>query len=168
MRAPLNSILVRCVIAVLMLMPGRFVAAQDSLTAARDLYWAAAYNDALTMLNRLSGGDYSLDDKRSIGLYRMLSLMALGRANEAVRAAEAIVTQYPSYRPSVGDMPPRARSLFGDVRRRLLPAIIQEQYLRAKAAWDRQDFAGAADGFAAVIEGLDDPDLASAGNSPPL
>jgi hypothetical protein len=143
-------------------------AAQDSLAVARKLYSAAAYDDALTMLNRLSRGEHSVEDKRLIGLYRTLSLMALGRTTEAVRGVEAIVTEDPSYRPSASDIPPRLRSLFGDTRRRLLPAIVQEQYLAAKAAWDRKDFAAAARGFAAVLEQLDDPDLASATSQPKL
>ena len=147
MSGHLNSTLVRCAIVIVMLMPAQFVAAQDSLTAGRNLYLAAAYDEALTMLNRLRPGDYSPDDSRSIGLYRTLCLMALGRTTEAVGAVEAIVSQYPSYRPSASDVPPRVRSLFGDTRRRMLPAIIQQQYLQAKGAWDRQEFAAAAAGF---------------------
>ncbi len=168
MSGHLNSTLVRCAIVIVMLIPAQFVAAQDSLTAGRNLYLAAAYDEALTMLNRLRAGDYSLDDTRSIGLYRVLCLMALGRTTEATSAVEAIVTQYPSYRPSASDVPPRVRSMFGDTRRRMGPAIIQQQYLQAKGAWDRQEFAAAAAGFGAVLERLDDPDLAPAANQPPL
>jgi TonB family protein len=50
----------------------------------------------------------------------------------------------------------------------MLPAIIQQQYLQAKGAWDRQEFGTAAAGFGAVLEGLDDPDLAVAANQSPL
>jgi protein TonB len=168
MSSHLHSFLLRCVIAILMLIPGRFAAAQGSLTAARDLYSAAAYDDALTMLNRLIAVDTSPDDNRTIGLYRMLCLMALGRSTDAVHAAEALVTRYPSYRPPATEVPPRALTLFSDARKRLLPGIVQEQYRQAKAAWDRQDFAAAADGFAAVLKGLDDPDLVPAAGQPPL
>jgi len=163
-----NSMLVRCAIVVILLIPARFVAAQDSLTAGRNLYLAAAYDEALTMLNRLSAGDYSPEDNRSIGLYRTLCLMALGRTTEAAGAVEAMVSQYPSYRPSAIDVPPRVRSLFSDTRRRLLPAIIQQQYVQARGAWDREDFSAAAAGFGAVLEGLDDPDLAPVATELPL
>jgi hypothetical protein len=96
MRTFLNSRLVCCAIVSVMLVTAQFVAAQDSLTAGRNLYLAAAYDEALTMLNRLRAGDFSPDDKRSIGLYRTLCLMALGRTTEAAGAVEGIVTQYPS------------------------------------------------------------------------
>ena len=168
MRRHAKSTFICGAVVIVLLIPAQFVAAQDSLTAARNLYLAAAYDDALTMLNRLRAGDYSQSDNRSMGLYRTLCLMALGRTTEAVAEVEAIVTQDPSYLPSASDVPPRVRSLFGDTRRRMLPAIIQRQYLQARGAWDRQEFAVAEAGFRAVVEGLDDPDLAPVANQPPL
>jgi len=144
------------------------VGTQDSLTAARDLYASAAYEDALAVLNRLRAGDHSADDARSIEQYRAFCLLALGRADEAERAIEAVVAAQPSYRPSESEISPRLRSMFTEVRRRMLPAIIQDRYARAKTAFDRKEYSAAAQGFKAVLDMTADPDLGAAASQPPL
>jgi hypothetical protein len=60
------------------------------------------------------------------------------------------------------------RTAFSDVRRRLLPTIIPQQYAKAKAAFDKKDYATAAAGFTDVINALADPDVAQAAGQPPL
>jgi len=142
--------------------------AQDSLTMARDLYASAAYEDALAVLNRLRNGDHSVDEGRAIEQYRAFCLLALGRADEAERAIEAVVAAQPSYHPSESEISPRLRALFADVRRRMLPTIIQDRYARAKAAYDHKEYAAAAKGFKVTLEMVADPDLGAAGNQPPL
>src|SRR6202163_4052457 len=143
------------------------VAADDSLATARDLYAAAAYEDALAVLNRLGPAGVP-GDGSAIGQYRAFCLLALGRVSEAEQAIETLIAAEPSYHPSDADASPRIRSAFSDVRRRMLPAIVQQQYAQAKAAYDRREFGVAADGFRQVIGALNDPDLRSAANQPPL
>ena len=144
------------------------VAAQDSLTAARDLYASAAYEDALAVLNRLRATDHSADEARSIEQYRAFCLLALGRADEAERAIEAVVAAQPSYRPSESEVSPRLRAMFTDVRRRTLPTIIQDRYAQAKATFDRKEYAAAAQAFKQVLDMIADPDVGAAGGQPPL
>jgi hypothetical protein len=144
------------------------LAAQDSLTMARDLYASAAYEDALAVLNRLRNSDHSVDDGRAIEQYRAFCLLALGRADEAERAIEAVVAAQPSYHPSESEVSPRLRSLFAEVRRRMLPTIIQDRYSQAKAAYDRKEYAAAAQGFKVTLEMMADPDLGGAANQAPL
>ena len=55
----------------------------NDLTAARDLYASAAYDEALTMLNRLHNSDPSPVDARAIEQYRAFCLLALGRPSDA-------------------------------------------------------------------------------------
>jgi hypothetical protein len=141
---------------------------QDSLSAARDLYASAAYEDALAVLNRLRSGEHSSDDARSIEQYRAFCLLALGRTDEAERAIEAVVAAQPSYRPSESEISPRLRAMFADARRRMLPTIVQDRYARAKSAFDRKEYASAAQGFKAVIDMMADADLAAAASQPPL
>ena len=155
-------------VAALIVAAVETVGTQDSLTAARDLYASAAYEDALAVLNRLRAGDHSADDARSIEQYRAFCLLALGRADEAERAIEAVVAAQPSYRPSESEISPRLRSMFTEVRRRMLPAIIQDRYARAKTAFDRKEYSAAAQGFKAVLEMTGDPDLGAAATQPPL
>jgi TonB family protein len=142
--------------------------ADDTLAAARDLYASAAYEDALAVLNRLRAPDGRPDEGRAIDQYRAFCLLALGRTAEAERAIEAVVAAEPMYRPSDADVSPRVRSAFGDVRRRMLPNIIQQRYNAAKAAYDRRDFVAAADGFSQVLKAMTDPDVVAVANQPPL
>lgn len=141
---------------------------ESSVAAARDLYASAAYDEALKMLEGLLDGSVSLEERQAISMYRALCLVALGRAAEADRTIEALVTQDPLYRPAMDDLPPRMRTSFVETRRRLLPSIVQRQYGDAKAAYEREEFRQAADAFSQVLEALADPDIAAAASQPPL
>ena len=74
----------------------------------------------------------------------------------------------PTFQPGETDASPRIRSAFTSVRRRMLPSIIQQKYAQAKAAFDRKDFAAAADGFTQVLNALADQDVAAEARLPPL
>jgi hypothetical protein len=142
--------------------------AQDSLASARDLYASAAYEDALAVLNRLPPAPRSSEDMRAIEQVRVFCLLALGRTTEAERGIETIVAAQPMYHGGEADMSPRVRSAFADVRRRVLPTLIQQRYNDAKAAYDRKEFAAASHGFQQVLEMMADPDLAPILTKPPL
>jgi hypothetical protein len=157
-----------CLAATLVLTAGRAPAAQEALISARDLYKAARYEEALVQLNTLEGSTRVASESRSAEQYRALCLLALGRTAEAERAIEAVVTAAPSFRPSEAEESPRIRSAFSDVRRRLLPGIIQEKYAQAKAAFDRHDSVAARAGFGHVLDLLADSDVAPAAEKPPL
>ena len=150
-------------LALTVLAPG-----EDSLAAARDLYASAAYEDALAVLNRLRPqSNQPLEEARAVDQYRALCLMALGRTAEAERAIEAVIAGDPSYRPAT-DVSPRVRATFSDVRRRVLPVIIQQTYSSAKAAFDRKEFAVAASAFTQMLVMMTDPDVEAAAGKPPL
>ena len=157
-----------CLVAIIVLTMSRVVVAQDSLATARDLYTAAAYEDALSLLNGMRASDRRPEDGRLVDQYRALCLIALGRASEGERAIEAIVVVAPSYHPAESEFPPRVRTLFRDVRRRMLPTIIQRKYQDAKAAFDRNDLASAQEGFKQVLDLLGDSDLGSTAAQPAL
>jgi TonB family protein len=158
-----------CLVATMLLVAGASVRAQDAdLAVARDLYASAAYEDALALLNRLLASDHPAAQSRGIEQYRAFCLLALGRAGDAAQAIEAVVAAEPSYRPSDSDVSPRVRLAFTDVRRRMLPSIIQQRYGQAKAAYDRGEFAIAADGFKQVLTALADADIASEAKQAPL
>ena len=131
------------------------------------LYASAQYDEALEVLGRLSAGASSTDERQSIELYRTLCLFAVGRRDEADRAIEAIIARDPLYRPG-DDLSPRTRTAFSDAKKRLLPAIVQQQYAEAKGAFDRREFEAAAAAFKRVIDALDDPDIGLAAQQPPL
>ena len=142
--------------------------AQDSLSAARDLYASAAYEDALAVLSRLNAAGLRPDDGRTADQYRALCLLALGKTAEASQAIEAVVAGQPLYRPSEGDVSPRVRTAFSDVRRRVLPGLVQQRYGQYKVAFDRKDYQTASAGFNELLALYADPDLANAAGRPPL
>lgn len=138
----------------------RVAFAQDQLAAARDLYASARYDEALNVLNGLrADGSLPTERVRSVEQYRSLCLLALGRSNEALSAIEAVVGADPFYRPDEADASPRVRAAFTDVRRRMLPGLANVEYTAAKAAYDRKDYANAAEHFRRVLTLVNDPDM---------
>jgi TonB family protein len=166
------SVARNCVVAVLAatvtLGSTRAAHAQGTLSAARDLYAAAAYDEALNALNALASRTDAVSDSSTVALYRALCLYALNRNAEGDHAVEAMVTDHPMFRPSLDELSPRMRTTVVETRKRMLPAILQRQYADAKAAYERHDYATASAGFKQVIAGLADPDLAAAASQPPL
>lgn len=144
------------------------VAAQDQLIAARGLYAAANYEDALSMLNGLRASVGRPEERPRIDEYRAFCLLALGRGAEADEAIEALITAEPSYRPSDAEASPRVRTAFSLVRRRVLPTVVQQRYAAAKEAFDRKQHAAAADGFDQVLALLADQDVAPSATQSPL
>lgn len=143
-------------------------AQQDSLASARQLYGSAAYDEALSMLDRLKSAPPASRDGLALDQYRAFCLMALGRQSDAVQAIESVVVTDPFFLPNEADVSPRVLSAFRDARRRLLPAVAQQRYQSAKAAYDRKDYVTALAGFEATSQLIDAPDLADAAAQPPL
>jgi protein TonB len=154
--------------AALVLAASGASAQEGDLATARELYASASYDDALVVLNKLRSSDHPASQARAIEQYRAFCLLALGRAADAQQAIEAVVAAEPTYQPTEGDVSPRIRSAFADVRRRMLPVIIQQKYAQAKAAYDRKSFAAAAEGFSQVLVALTDPAVSADAGRPPL
>jgi TonB family protein len=138
------------------------------LSAARELYAGAAYEEALVVLNRLRSTAPQSEESSAIEQYRAFCLLALGRAADAEQAIEAVVEAQPLFQPSNTEVSPRLRSAFSEVRRRKLPAIVLQKYATAKAAYDRKSWVEAESGFKQVLAVLSDPDVAVAASQPPL
>ena len=124
---------------------------QESLQSAKNLYASAAYEDALRVLSRLSGGDVQAEAAR----YRVFCLIALGRTEEAEQAIQTVVVSDPLYVPDSADVSPRIRELFVRTRQQLVPDIARRMYGEAKAALNRKDSAAAIAGFEALIRLID-------------
>jgi protein TonB len=166
-RRPLVPGFVALTTAALLAVSPRAGWAADDLATARDLYASAAYEEALTTLNRVRAAGVAASDMFAVEQYRAFCLLALGRGTEAQSAIESLVVANPLYQPS-SEVSPRVRTAFSDVRRRLLPTIIPQKYANATAAFHNMFFAAAAAGFADVINALDDPDVSQAAAQPPL
>ena len=158
-----------CAAAILFLLLAPLPAAADNtLAAARDLYAAAAYEEALTILNQLSEGTHGPDEERAIQQYRAFCLLALGRTADAEQAIAAVVAVQPRYQPGESDVSPRVRTTFAEVRRRVLPTVIQQQYAIAKSSYDRKNYAEAAERFNYVLDVMNDPEVRPVAAQPPL
>jgi len=133
-------------------------ASDDGLAHAKELYRSAAYEDALAVLDGLSRT--ASTDATEVAEYRLFCLVALDRSADARKAVESIVTANPFYQPSDAQASPRILTVFRDVRRSLLPSIVQLSYADAKASFDRKD-PETSSRFDRLLTLLDDPDLQS-------
>jgi tetratricopeptide (TPR) repeat protein len=133
---------------------------ENPLSAARDLYASARYDEALAVLNGLQPTtDGGGSDRKSIEQYRSLCLLALGRGTEAESAIAAVVTADPLFMPGEAEASPRVRAAFSDVRQKLLPEIASLRYAAAKAAYDRKEYASAGEQFRELVTLLNDPQM---------
>ena len=139
-----------------------------SLTAARELYASASYDDALAMLGALAPAQKSVEDQQAVDLYRTLCLFALGRGTDADRVIEAMLMREPLYRASNEELSPRVQTAFQNARKRILPTVIQKEYAEAKGAFDKQDWPVASKGFDQVLKSIADPDITQLAGAPPL
>lgn len=131
---------------------------ENPLTAARDLYASARYDEALAVLSGLPS-DVVATDRKSIEQYRSLCLLALGRSSEAEGAIAAVIMADPVFVPGEAEASPRVRAAFSEVRQRLLPQIASTRYVAAKAAFDRKDYSLAESQFRSLLALLDDPQM---------
>ena len=132
----------------------------DLLGRAKELYRSAAYDEALGVLDSIRATAPSAN-AIEVNEYRVFCLVALDRKDEARNAISALITADPAYQLSETQASPRVQAVFKDVRKSLLPSLVQKAYADAKAAFDRKDPLAAA-GFDRVVSLLRDPDLASA------
>src|SRR3972149_5714031 len=85
-------IVIPCFVTIFLRATVDRVVAQDSLTAARELYSSASYEEALAVLNRLRASTVPGvpgEESPAIEQYRAFCLLALGRSDEAYKATEA-------------------------------------------------------------------------------
>ena len=119
-------------LAVMMLLGlASFASAQDPITAAKDLYASAAYDEALTALRAAKerGGP---EIARQADEYIAFCLLALGRNSEAELAAESAIRLSPLAKLDAAEASPRIEAMFSQVRKRLLPGLIRDGYRGAR------------------------------------
>lgn len=146
-------------IILLLLAPASMSAAQDSLSSVKTLYASAAYEDALSAIDRLRSAGPAASDSRGLEQYRAFCLLALGRDAEATKALEDLITGDPYFIPDENEVSPRVFKLFHTVRRRLIGPLVQERYAMAKATYDRKEYSAAVDQFTRVAGLINDPDI---------
>jgi hypothetical protein len=132
------------------------VGASEELAAAKVLYAAGTYEEALTRLSA-ARGDKTADEADQ---YIALCQLALGQTADARRTLEGLVTRSPLFRMSDADVSPRLVTLFRDVRKKLLPAAVRDAYAKAKTSFEQKSFPAASTQFKEMLSLLADEDLA--------
>jgi TonB family protein len=136
-------------------------AAQDVLSRAKDLYASAAYEEALQLLASVKDQPVSTE----VSAYQVFCLVALGRRDDARAAIEAIVRADPMFRPPDGQVSPRIRAFFDEVRKPLLAEVARASYAKGKAAFDRKEWAPALAEFDRTLALLDEAGATDAGGA---
>lgn len=142
----------------------RPAAAQTPLDAAVGLYAAAAYEEALEALDKMTVAGAAVTspaDRAAVDHMRMLCLLALGRTADAEQAIVSLLDQQPTYRLNEDDAAPRVLRVFNEVRQRALPDVVRRRYREAKRLYDAAQHEQAATAFAVVRDLLVEPDLAN-------
>jgi hypothetical protein len=129
------------------------------LDHAKELYRSAAYDEALGVLDTIRASAPSTETLEA-SEYRVFCLVALDRKDEARNAIAALISANPFYELSETQASPRVRAVFTEVRKSLLPSLVQSAYTETKAAFDRKD-PESATRFERVLTLLRDPDLSS-------
>ena len=130
------------IVALLVMASEVLLGAQDPLSAAKDLYASAAYEDALSALAAVDAAAAPAL-ARQADEYRAFCLFALGRTREAESVAESLIRLQPLATLDAADTSPRLERLFGDVRKRLLPSLVRERFRTAREEIDRKSFGSA-------------------------
>src|SRR5687767_3005313 len=86
------------------------------LAAARQLYAAASYEEALDRLGRLTAPGALADQ---VDTYRALCLLALGRTRESESVVQRILERNPKFVVDEREVSPRLVTVFRSVRARL-------------------------------------------------
>ena len=69
------------------------------------MYTAAAYDEALALLNQFESG--ALTDALEVNQYRAFCLLALGRSDDARKVIQEIVEANPTFQPPKTQVSPR-------------------------------------------------------------
>lgn len=138
---------------------GQQPSAADRLESARQLYGAAAYQEALDLLDGLRRSRPSTEALPDVDTQRALCLLALGRTGEARQVFAQILVAQPGFRLDEGDVSRRVLETFREVRRQSLPAALTRAFQLARHAYQYQLWDDAAREFERVIALSADPDL---------
>jgi hypothetical protein len=154
-----TRLVVACVVLILVNAPR--LHAQEPLVAARQLYASAEYEDALRLLDGLSVGSYSRDDRQALAVSRCACWRWAPRGCRTLdRGDDRAGSALPAHRRHLA-APLRSATPSASCRR-------SSAGWQAKMAFDRQDFVAAASGFKRVVDALKDPDITHAAMQPPL
>jgi len=132
--------------------------ASADLAAAKALYASGAYEEALSRLPSTTEAGSAADEANQ---YRALCALALGRTAEAERSLEELIIRRPMFKMSDAEVSPRLVTMFHDVRKRVLPAVVRTMYGAARTSFEQKRYEAASAQLKDLTAVLNDSDLAS-------
>ena len=81
-------------------------------------------------------------------------------APDAGRQIDELVTHNPLFKMSDSEVPPRLVAMYHESRKKLLPGLVREAYLRAKTSFEQKSYPMAQSQLKDVLQILGDDDLA--------
>ena len=142
------------VLAMTALTCGFARAAADPLEPARQLYLAAAYEEALVSLAVLPEDA----DADQVDKLRALCLLALNRPDEASKALESLAMRRPLLKLDDSESPKLVR-MFQGVRLRVLAPVAKSLYVAARGSYDKGQFETAKAQFSDLLAILSEREL---------
>lgn len=128
--------------------------------AVRELYAAAAYEDALALIGRLEGErSLGATARRDLEATRALCYLALGQQAEAEASMQKIVALDPAF--EFADAAPSVRAAYQRVRQGHLRAEVRRQFALGRDAYTAGNREEAAARFRVVQQLTTDPALAA-------
>jgi tetratricopeptide (TPR) repeat protein len=121
----------------------------EVMTRGKQLYAAAAYEEALAIFARR-------DDAEGLR-YRALSLLALDRLEDARQAAEALVIAEPGVVVSPKNDPPRYVTTVNEAKRNVLPQILRAMVSEGSEQFQAKQYEKALEQFEQIAALLSDP-----------
>jgi len=121
------------------------------------LYNDAEYDSALAALHGIDAATLSGAAATERTVYEALCLVALDRTSDAEAAVARAIQADPLFKVGA-EVSPRLRDLVAHVREKLQPELVQAHYTRAKALYEKHDFAAAIDEFGLVLKMTDPVD----------
>jgi len=121
------------------------------LPQVKALYEDAEYDNALAALHDIDPASLSGAALNERTTYEALCLVALDRTSEAEAAVARAIQADPLFSVRA-EASPRLRDLVARVREKLQPELVQAHYTRAKALYEKHDFAAAVDEFGLVLK----------------
>jgi tetratricopeptide (TPR) repeat protein len=122
--------------------------AQTGLQTVQRFYDAAAYEEALAELDKV----HPADQKEELGAaeYRILCLLALKDFEAAAVAVGRLLQGNPDYAPTAR-FSPRHRDQFETIKQRVLPPLVRQRYVQARANYFVRDYQHAVKDFQSVL-----------------
>jgi tetratricopeptide (TPR) repeat protein len=133
----------RAVLLLLVALPVLAVPAgpDDSLSRARNFYYATYYEEALDVLDQMTADGLVASELQTVREYRVLCLLALDRAPEAEKILEQMIESDPFYQPARESAAPAMLTAVARTRRRVIPALLPEAYGKARIDFDNRRYA---------------------------